>query len=359
MNEKIIHYRPKTIDCRSLKNVDIDLLSVGLAKCPWHVGDIFTDMDDRIDFWNSLANHTIDYHAPIKRKRIRENDVPYMTKDWKNAIRNKKKFAKLYAKNKTTENFELKRKYRNLASKERRKAIKEYWRKKSEKLKENPKDFFNTFSPFLSNKNKMVNRAISLKTDRDLIINDTNIIADSFANHFSNVALNIGGQNVVNLCEEDHLQHPSIEVIREYQHENLDFDFHHITCKDIEDVLGKINPKKSHGWDSTMAPTLLKKLAPVVAPSLRTLFNHCLTTCCWPNKWKMGEWTPVFKKGDNQSIENFRPITFTVIPVIGKIFEQLLCKQMTTSFDHMFYSRMSAYRKQNSCETTLISLVEE
>ena len=40
-------------------------------------------MDDRIDFWNSLANFTIDYHAPIKRKRIRENDVPYMTKDWK------------------------------------------------------------------------------------------------------------------------------------------------------------------------------------------------------------------------------------------------------------------------------------
>ena len=103
----------------------------------------------------------------------------------------------------------------------------------------------------------MVDKAISLRTDSDLIINDTNIIADSsVANHFSNVALNIGGQNVVSLCEEDHLQHPSIEVIkRKYQHENLDFDFHHITCKDIEDVLGKINPKKSPGWDSTMACT--------------------------------------------------------------------------------------------------------
>ena len=39
MNDKIIHYRPKTIDCRSLKNVDIDLLCDDLAKCPWHVGD--------------------------------------------------------------------------------------------------------------------------------------------------------------------------------------------------------------------------------------------------------------------------------------------------------------------------------
>ena len=39
MNEKIIHYRPKTIDFRSLKNVDMDLLSDDLTKCPWHVGD--------------------------------------------------------------------------------------------------------------------------------------------------------------------------------------------------------------------------------------------------------------------------------------------------------------------------------
>ena len=51
-----------------------------------------------------------------------------------------------------------------------------------------------------------------------------------------------------------------------------------------------------------------------------------------PNKWKMGEWTPVFKKGERQLIQNYRPIT--VLPLIGKIFEHLLCKQITTSYDH-------------------------
>ena len=37
-----------------------------------------------------------------------------------------RKFAKLYARNKSDEDFELKKKYRNLATKERRKAIKHY-----------------------------------------------------------------------------------------------------------------------------------------------------------------------------------------------------------------------------------------
>ena len=49
-----------------------------------------------------------------------------MTIDWKKAIKYMRKFAKLYARNKTDENFELKKKYENLATKERRKAIKHY-----------------------------------------------------------------------------------------------------------------------------------------------------------------------------------------------------------------------------------------
>ena len=76
-----------------------------------------------------------------------------------------------------------------------------------------------------------------------------------------------------------------------------------------------------------------------------------------PTKWKMGEWTPVFKKGERQLIQNYRPIT--VLPLIGKIFEHLLCKQITASYDHIMYSKMTAYRKKHSCETALIGLVED
>ena len=49
-----------------------------------------------------------------------------MTLEWKNAIRRKRKYAQLYAKNKTTENYELKKEYRNLATKEHRKQSKSF-----------------------------------------------------------------------------------------------------------------------------------------------------------------------------------------------------------------------------------------
>ena len=52
--------------------------------------------------------------------------LPYVTSEWKKAIRNKRKYAVQFAKKKSTkENFELK-KYQNIASKERREAIAAY-----------------------------------------------------------------------------------------------------------------------------------------------------------------------------------------------------------------------------------------
>ena len=99
---------------------------------------------------NGLISYVVDVHAPLRKKRVREIDVPYMTLEWKNAIRRKKKYAQLYAKNKTTKYYELKKKYRNLATKERRRAIKEFWMKKTDDLKQNHVNFSRHFDRFLA-----------------------------------------------------------------------------------------------------------------------------------------------------------------------------------------------------------------
>lgn len=76
----------------------------------------------------------MDQHAPTKKKQVREKDIPYMTPEWKQAIRGNRKFAAQFAKDRSLENFELKPKYRNIATREHRKAIKAYWYRQSEEL---------------------------------------------------------------------------------------------------------------------------------------------------------------------------------------------------------------------------------
>ena len=59
----------------------------------------------------------------MRKKRVREKEIPYMTAEWKQAIGNKRKYAVHFAKNRTVENLELKKKYRNIATQERRKEL--------------------------------------------------------------------------------------------------------------------------------------------------------------------------------------------------------------------------------------------
>ena len=57
-----------------------------------------------------------------------------------------------------------------------------------------------------------------------------------------------------------------------------------------------------------------------------------------------------------QDIKNYGPVT--VLTVIGKVFDKLLSKQLTSFIDPMLSNNLTAYRKGQSCETSLIGLVE-
>ena len=79
-----------------------------------------------------------------------------MTFEWKKAIRKKRRYAKRYARNPTEENRGLMKTWRNTATRLWRRAIKEYWSKKAEDLKTNPKNFYSVFKPFLTQSRKSV-----------------------------------------------------------------------------------------------------------------------------------------------------------------------------------------------------------
>lgn len=103
----------------------------------------------------------IDKHLPLKRIKVRKRDVPYMTSEWKKAIQKKGMYAKEFSKNKTKENMELTKTWCNRPTQLRRKAINEYWNAISADMNNDPRKFYNTFTPFLNSKTKD-NSAISL-----------------------------------------------------------------------------------------------------------------------------------------------------------------------------------------------------
>ena len=56
-------------------------------------------------------------------------------------------------------------------------------------------------------------------------------------------------------------------------------------------------------------------------------------------------------------LTNYRPVS--ILPAISKVFEKCLCPQLTSYFETIFPPTLTAYRKNNSCCTTLLRLTED
>ena len=51
-----------------------------------------------------------------------------------------------------------------------------------------------------------------------------------------------------------------------------------------------------------------------------------LENCSFPDRLKLADITPIFKKGDATIPDDYRPIS--VLPVVSKLFERIMQNQM-------------------------------
>ena len=53
-------------------------------------------MEDRVGFVSTLLTEIVNEHMPLKQMRVRDQDVPYMNSEWKEAIRARRRAARRY-----------------------------------------------------------------------------------------------------------------------------------------------------------------------------------------------------------------------------------------------------------------------
>ena len=131
MRNKAAKVKPRIIKFRSVKNFDEEKFQEHLKSAPWHVGEVFDSVEDRVGFVSTLLTEIVNDHMPFKEMRVRDQDVPYMNSEWKGAIRARRRAARRYRRTNAPEDLINLKKFRNEANRLRRKAIKSYWKKKS------------------------------------------------------------------------------------------------------------------------------------------------------------------------------------------------------------------------------------
>ena len=71
---------------------------------------------------------------------------------------------------------------------------------------------------------------------------------------------------------------------------------------------------------------------------------------------KVADVSPIFKKDDPQKPKHYRPVS--VLPVVYKVFERLLHKQMSLYVEEYLPPCLRGYRKGFSTQQALLSLLE-
>ena len=151
---------------------------------PFHIIDLFDELDDKLYAFEQLFLSVLNEHAPIKQTMIRGNQVPYMTEQWRRAIRHRNKLWKKFTRNRTDANYEAYKTQRNTCTSLRRKAIKQHFVRKTADT-EHPPEFWSTFRPFLHTKSKQANDIILKENDR--IISDKKEIANLLNDYFVHI----------------------------------------------------------------------------------------------------------------------------------------------------------------------------
>ena len=108
------------------------------------------------------------------------------------------------------------------------------------------------------------------------------------------------------------------------------FTFRLVTPVQVYDILKKLLNSKATGIHE-IPNKILKAYSDIMSPHLSQIFNLSLTTKCYPDSLKFAKVAPVYKGGDKDNLENYRPIS--VLPTVARAFEKLIYKQMIKYFE--------------------------
>lgn len=307
-------------------------------------------------------------HAPVKKKTIRANHKPYITKEIRKSIMNKTRLAnKRHITNNEGDFREYKR-LKNYVNRECKRAKKDYFSKLDVKLLQDNKTFWKTMGNELSDKGRG-NHKITLVDNNNNIISNDEDVAKQFDYVFSNAVKKLdipqipvnnveGNWDVVDTAILKYKDHPSISKINQKMSTPMeDFEFHSVNEAYILKVIKGLKKGKATLFKHIPGKILIEN-ADILCNKMSELINtHLLEIHTFPDTEKLADVNPVHKKDERINPENYRPIS--VLTSTSKVFERVLHDQINSKMKGILSSKLCGYRKGFGSQHALISMIEQ
>lgn len=297
----------------------------------------FTETDDINHLWGDLKNNmltTIKKNVPQKLT-TKNPGKPWITTELKRLLRRKKRWFK---KLKSSPSEKAKMKYAELKRASQKLSRETYANFINNAILEDSNN--KQFWAYVKSKNKEQS-GIGPLIDKEgtLVLEATdkaNVLNEQFSSVFSNPDGDFDGTLPISTVR-DTLSHVLI------------------TEEGILKLFENLCVTKATGPDNIPA-TFLKSFAKELTPSYRLLFQASIDQGKVPDDWKAANVTPIFKKGDRNKPENYRPVSITSISC--KLLEHIICSNIMRHLDQndILTEAQHGFRRHRSCETQLITV---
>ena len=148
--------------------------------------------------------------------------------------------------------------------------------------------------------------------------------------------------------------HPSIAAIKNLN-KGSRFDFCRVSVRDVVKEIKKLSTRKATQY-TDFPVKILKENSDIFGNYIVIFFNNFVDRGDFLPILKIANITPVFIKGDRDLKDNYRPVS--ILPVISKIFERLLCKQITMFEDPLISKFQCGFRKGYGAQDCFLAMLE-
>ena len=325
----------KIINYRSYAKFDEDAYLNDLNIAPLQNVFGFTDPDEAMEYWQKTFLEVFNRHAPMKTQRVKHSiKPPWLTKEIENEMRIRDKLIK-------TKKFTEFKKQRNKVTKLIRQSKKSYFQNM---LNKNPKTDSKTIW-------SAINRLTKSNSNNSGI--PKSLSPDALNNHFVDIA------KFTVKC--DRSCNNELKLLKDYclaRNIRTDLKIPFLTVSEVYFYLIHLKQTKSRGLDN-IDGKILKLSAPIIADSLTYIYNLSIAKEYYPTVLKQAKVIPLYKSGNKADPTNYRPIS--IVSVLSKPLEQHINKHLLTHVTHnkLLHSSQSGFRKNHSCHTALILLVDK
>ena len=342
---------------RNFKNFDRENFLLDILGINWQKELKLTEKDVNLSMETFLhiINSILDRYAPLKkitRKHQEQQNKPWITNGIIKSINTKNKIYNKYCRAKNSQNklllHETFKRYRNMLTTLTKKSKQNHFNKYFANNKNNLQKTWSGIKSIINVSAPKTKIPEALELNGKTITNPAKI-ANSFNNFFGSIAQKIEN-NIITTHKSftDYLKTPNEKSLF----------LTPTTANDIKNIINELNSKKTSGPGSI--PTEILKLTNnIISKPLSEIINLSFESGIFPSILKCSKIIPIYKKGENTSINSYRPIS--QLSNISKIIEKLIHSR-TYSFLNKYkciYDLQFGFRNRHSTNHALIQITEK